>query len=630
MNIRETQFAALNMRSTSSAVFAGKVRPSINAAVQAISSGFAGVEVEADATGFIRSLSGTNGLFSQKFAGDAKTHAVNFLASSSVAQALDLSHVTLDQANPVVEAMPFGFRVLFNQTVKLADGTVLPVRGATVHITMDHDGKIFNVSSTLKHGRVLSIKGICSEAEAIALATTKFGQLVTKLSKTAGKKYAHDLKGAIKTCSHKVRLVASENDGRLDPVYEVTLSTCEPRQHVEFLVKAKTREVVHYQSKMHFSVSSQKQRTGLGRIAAKCFLSIPDPTKPLNQQIVDFYVENLPDSTVLANERYQMKVNEGGNWVPVKAKADGTFNFSPTGKDKDKFSAVVAFVALNLQSDINEKWGLKKQDRAIPVFVNDSTVQDNAYFDPENYEIHIGVGSGTKNGGLAEMIGFDLGVLWHENRHHQVYLQTPAHDLPGQEGGACNEATADVHGQLMMEYMFALMFTAITKKTLTVKDIVSDPRIIGMYAMPPHGIRSQRNTKTVADKDGEVHDDGEIVGGAMADALQGYVESADVNSGKISLIDQLANYGKTGQLLLALAPTRAVRFSDWRRCQITADQQLCAGVNRAVIEKAFDAHGITATAARGKGKGKGKGGKTTPRHPKAPKAPTNRKRRKTA
>jgi Zn-dependent metalloprotease len=625
MNIRESQFAALNSRSTSSAVFAGKVRPSINAAVQAISTGFAGVEVEADATGFIRSLSGANGLFSQKFPGDAKTHAINFLASGSVAQALDLTHVTLDQANPVVEAMPFGFRVLFNQTVTLKDGTVLPVRGATVHIAMDPDGKIFNVSSTLKHGRVLTLKGICSEAEAIALATAKFGRLVTKLAKTAGPQYAKDLRGAIKTCSHKVRLVASENNGRLDPVYEVTLSTCEPRQHMEFLVKAKTREVVYFQSKMHFSVSSQKQRTALGRIAAKCFLAIPDPNKPLNQQIVDFYVENLPDPTVLSNERYQMKVLEGGNWVPVKAKADGTFNFSPTGKDKDKFSAVVAFVALNLQSDINEGWGLKKQDRPIPVFVNDPSVQDNAYFDPENYEIHIGVGSGTKNGGLTEMIGFDLGVLWHENRHHEVFLQTPGHDLGGQEGGACNEATADVHGQLTMSYMFALMFSTITKQTLTLKDIQNDARIIGRYAMPPHGIRTQRNNKTVADKDGEVHDDGEIVGGAMADTLQAYAETSA--SGKVSLQDAIANYGKTGQLLLALMPTRAVRFTDWRRCQITADQQICAGANRAAIEKAFDARGITATAAapKGKGKGKGKGGKTHPKSPKSPRAPRRRK-----
>jgi Zn-dependent metalloprotease len=620
--IRETQFAALNQRHND-AVSTGKIRTEIKAAVQAISTSFAGVEVEADSRGFVRALSGTNGLFSLPFKGDAKAHAVSFLGTALVSQALDLPAVSLDMTNSVTEEMPFGFRVLFHQTVTTKDGTVLPVRGATVHIAMDADGKIFNVSSTLKHGRVISTTGICSEEEAIALAKAKFGRLVTKLSKTAGKEYARDLKGAIKTCSHKVRLVASENNGRLDPVYEVVLSTCEPRQHMEFLVKAKTREVVFYQSKMHFSVSSKSQQQALGRIPAKCFLAIPDPNKPLNQQVVDFYVENLPDPTVLANERYTMKVNEGGNWVPVKAKADGTFNFSPTGKDKDKFSAVVAFVALNLQSDINEGWGLKKQTRAIPVFVNDSSVQDNAYFDPENYEIHIGVGSGTKAGGLTEMIGFDLGVLWHENRHHQVYLQTPANDLPGQEGGACNEATADVHGQLMMEYMFGVMFGKITKKTLTVQDIVNDKRIIGMYAMPPNGIRTQRNTKTVADKDGEVHDDGEIVGGAMADALQGYVESADVASGKISLADQLANYGKAGQLLLALAPTRNVRFTDWRRCHITADQQLMAGANRAVIEKAFDAHGITATAPRKPKKGPSKGGHKT--HPKSPKSPRRRK-----
>jgi Zn-dependent metalloprotease len=625
-NIRENKFAALTQRHEVGAVSTGKIRPQIRTAVQALSSGLTGVEVEADAAGFVRALSGTNGLFSQPFNGDAKAHAIAFLGTANMLAALDLPKMNLDLTNGTAEAMPFGHRVLFQQTVTVAGGKVLPVRGATVHIEMDENGKIFNVSSTLKHGRVLSIKGIHTEKEAIAAAKTKFGRVVGKLSKTAGEKYAHDLRGAIKSCTSKCTLVASEFEGRLDPVYEVTLSTETPRQHMVFLVKAKNLEVVHYESKMHFSVSSKAQQTALGRIAAKCFLSIPDPNKPLNQQIVDFYVSDLPDPTVLANGRYRMLVNVGGNWVPVKAKADGTFNFSPTGKEKDLFSAVVAFVALNLQSDINEGWGLKKQTRAIPVYVNDASVQDNAYFDPENYEIHIGVGSGTASGGLTEMIGFDLGVLWHENRHHQVYLQTPANDLPGQEGGACNEATADVHGQLMMQYMFALMFTSITKKTLTLQDIQNDKRIIGAYAMPPNGIRSQRNTKTVADKDGEVHDDGEIVGGAMADALQGYAEGTTG-----TLQDRLVNYGKTGQLLLALAPTRAVRFTDWRRCQITADQQICAGANRAAIEKAFDAHGITASGATTpNGKGKGKGRKTHPKAPTTPRKPKNPRRRKAA
>jgi len=618
MSIREQQFAALHNHSEVAPLVQGKLKPVVKAAVQGISGSFP-VEMETDGRGFIRTLSGINGLFGQSFNGDALGHAVNFLATDLVTQALDLGTLTLDKSNAKVEEMPFGYRVLFPQTVTLKDGTILPVRGAPVHIAMDKDGKIFNVSSTMKHGRTLTLKGICTEEQALELAKAKFGQLVTKLSKTAGKEYARDLRGAIKHCSHKIRLVASENSGRLDPVYEVTLSTCEPRQIMEFLVKAKTGEVVHFESKMHFSVASKSQQTALGRIAAKCFLSIPDPKQPLNPQIVDYYVENLPDPTVLSNERYDMKVLENGQWVPVKAKADGTFNFSPTGKEKDKFSAVVAFIALNLQSEINEGWGLKKQDRAIPVFINDPSVRDNAYFDPENYEIHTGKGSGLKAGGLNEMIGFDLGVLWHENGHHEVFLQCPAHDLPGQEGGACNEgAAADVLGQMMMDYMFTIMFGKITNKTLTVQDIINDKRIIGRYALPPNGIRTQRNTKTIADKDGEVHDDGEIVGGAMADALQGYIETM----GSISLADQLANFGKAGKLLLALVPTRSVRFTDWRRCHITADQQLTGGANRAVIEKAYDAHGITAASATTTTKGKSKGkGRKAPSHPSTPRRP---------
>ena len=619
MTIREAQFAALTAPTHADPINVSRFRPGIKSAVNNLSTAFSGVEVSPDAQGFVRHLVGANGLSGAKFLGDAKAHAVAFLQTGNVTNTFDLASLDVDLVNGVASENAFGHQVMFKQFVTLRDGTKLPVRGANVNVSMDKDGKIFNVTSELKHGKVTSLRGAVSEIDAVAAAKAKFGRLVNQLSKTAGLGYAKALRAAIKTCSVKTTLVASEDKGKFDPCYEVVLGTDQPRQLIEFLVKAKTGEVVYWASKMHYSVSSKAQQAALGRIAAKAFLNIPDPNKPLNQQIVDTYVENLPDPKVLANERYKMLIEVGGNWIPVTAAADGTFNFSPTGKDKDKFSAVVAFIALNLQSDLNEKWGLKKQTRPIPVYVNDKSVQDNAYFDPENYEIHIGVGSGVKAGGLTEMIGFDLGVLWHENRHHEVFLQTPGHDMPGPQGGACNEATADVHGQMMMQYMFDIMFGKITKRTLTVADIVNDPRIIGLYAMPPQGIRTQRNTKTVADQQGEVHADGEIVGAAMADALQAYVEQPDVASGKISLGDQLENYGRAGQLLMTLLPTRSVRFTDWRRAHVTADQQLTNGANRAVIEKAFDAHGITATAAtqtkpkpKGKGKGtgsKGKGGK---------------------
>jgi Zn-dependent metalloprotease len=609
MTIREHQFAALT-NEVAPAPISGRFRPGIKSAVNLLSAVSGKIEVSPDAHGFVRHLTAQNSLFGGTYLGDAKAHAVAFISSANVQSTLALAKLDLDIEGGVASANPFGHQVSFHQYVKLPDGTKLPVRGATVQVSMDENGKIFNVASTLKHGRVMSMRNACSQNDAVKAARAKFNRLVGKLSKTAGPTYAAELKVAIKSATSRTDLVASEDAGKFDPCFEVTMSTAKPRQIIQFLVKASTGKVVHWESKIHYSVSSKAQQQALGRIAAKTFLNIPDPTKPLDQQIVDFYIDQLPDPKVLANDRYIMKMEVNGQWVPVTAGADGTFNFSPKGKDKDKFSAVVAFIALNLQSDINEGWGLKKQTRAIPVFVNDKSVTDNAYFDPENYEIHIGVGSGVANGGLTEMIGFDLGVLWHENRHHQVFLQTVAHDLPGSEGGACNEATADVHGQIVMEYMFDLMFGKLTKRTLTIKTILADPRIIGAYAVPGQGIRSQRNTKTVADKQGEVHADGEIVGGAMADALQGYCQHPDVAAGKLTLQAAIENYGRAGQLLLTLTPSRNVRFTDWRRCHITADQQLTGGTNRAAIEAAFDAHGIKATSAT-TGQTKKKGGSST-------------------
>jgi uncharacterized membrane protein YkoI len=621
MTIREEKFAALTATTQNAPINSKRFHPSIKSAVSNLGSILSGVEATPDAQGFVRHLTAANGLSGSKFLGDAKAHAVAFLNSGNVVNTFDLSKLDVDLNNGVARENAFGHQVMFQQSVTFSDGSKLPLRGGKLNVTMDKEGKIYNVTSELKHGRVMSKRGAITEAEAIEIAKAKFSRLAGQLSKANGKEYAKALRSAVKTCTAKVNLVASEDKGKIDAVYEVVLGTGQPRQLIEFLIKAKTGEIVYWASKLHYSVSSKAQQAALGRIAAKCLLKDPDPNKPINQQVVDYYVENLPDPKVLANERYKPLIEVNGQWVPVTAAADGTYNFSSTGKDRDKFCAVVAFIVLNLQSEINESWGLNKQTRAIPVYINDKSVQDNAYFDPENYEIHIGVGSGTDAGGLTEMIVFCIGVLLHENRHHEVYLQTPGKDMPGPQGGACNEATADVHGQLLIEYVFAIMFGKITGQNLTVADIVKDPRIIGLYAMPPHGIRNQRNTKTVADQQGEVHADGEIVGAAMADALQGYVEQPDVASGKISLADQLANYGRAGQLLMTLLPTRSVRFTDWRRCHITADQQLTGGVNRAVIEKAFDAHGITASSTaptKPKTKGKGKGGNR--------KAPGNRRR----
>src|SRR5262249_50766638 len=156
------------------------------------------------------------------------------------------------------------------------------------------------------------------------------------------------------------------------------------------------------------------------------------------------------------------------------------------------------------------------------------------------------VGTGLPNG-LTRYIAFDLGVTWHENGHHVVYLQTPGKDLPGSEGGGIHESIGDVLGDLLMDFWFRLKFADKLGVKLTVADVEADRRVIGKYAMPPDGIRIQKNkNRTPQDKTGEPHDDGLISGGAKADLLVAMVgNAADVESG-------LANFGKLTLAALAL------------------------------------------------------------------------------
>jgi hypothetical protein len=164
--------------------------------------------------------------------------------------------------------------------------------------------------------------------------------------------------------------------------------------------------------------------------------------------------------------------------------------------------------------------------------------------------------------------------------------------------------------QLIMQYWFALTFASAGSQALTVAEIKADKRIIGLYALPPNGIRIQRNTKTVRDKTGEVHDDGEISGAATADILEAFL-TGDASADAAKLKAQLELYVKTYLLALALVPPSKVTFRDMRRAFVSADGQLSAGANKAVIEKGFNDHGITAgtTPVAGNTGGSGKTGK---------------------
>lgn len=594
--------------------------------------------------GDVRWLTSPTGLYNAPFAGDPVAHARACIETAAVRKVLGLDRITV--VFDIIEEVAGSHRVKFRQEVKLSDRTdPLHVFGGFVIVTVASDGRISSISSTLRQGRKTPKLGrILSEADAVAKAKEKLAEVMAKekvvldeattlLGKLRGAKRLDRAiarvttnLGQILTETRVSQVVAEmrpfaegadaevtlgvnpyqdpggEKLTMLDPIYKVVLSVGEPRKLMLFYVKAKTGEVVYTHNLLHFAIdaiseaaaSAQDPSSGSGTntgsgattsgVKVKSFLRIPDPNVDLLKQAHDATIDSLPDKTVLKNDL--VVVYMGGTKKEVKAKADGTFNYNPGDPE---FAAVVTFFALDHFLRLMIKLGLKKPSGPIPVYVHDSKVRDNAYFDPQIIEIRIGVGSGLRRGGLNVNIAFDMGVTWHETGHYIVFLQTPGQDLPGGEGGAMHESSGDVLGNLLMNFLFRLWFAKALGQTFTVTELLADRCVIGEYALPPDGIRIQKNSKkTPKDKTGEVHDDGLISGGAHRDLLVAMASAPGVD-----LETGLLNFARLYLKALSLVPAHKVTFKDMLRALITADQDLFKGVNRSTIEKAHADHGIT-------------------------------------
>jgi hypothetical protein len=547
------------------------------------------VEVDFNDVGEVRAISGA-GLFADTFSGNAVDYATKFINAPETKKALGLRYATL-VAGESNEYEAFT-RVEFRQVANIKGmASAIPVRGGYVHVFIDKGGNIIQVNSSVRHGiKPATLGKIITQEKAIELAKAKLGA---------------------KNCeAPKCTLVLSSHEGRMDAIYEVLLSSSEPTRLMLFLVKAKSGEVVYVENKLHFSQRRQpKSGTNpvlLAGIAANSFLRIPDydPKQPITKQVSKAIIEGteLKNPKLLANDRYTMKVQDGKDWVVVGANAKGTYEFDPLSKDKvevSKFSATVAFLWLNTQDATLESWGAVKVPHAIPVFIDDASVSDNAYFDPQGWEIHDGVGSGVASGGLTEHISWDPGVNLHENTHKRNAAEAPGKDLPGPQGMAAGEATADVYGDLLFDLWMRFKGGATLGHTLTVKDIVESTGIIGKYCMPPSGIRTQDNTaKFPGDIHNEEHEDGLIIGGAYFDLMRAMAGVAGAN-----VEDVLRNNGKIYLNGTRLLPAHKVIFTDYLRAYLTVDKTMFGGAYKDLIIKAFGDHGIklgTVTPAKRK------------------------------
>jgi len=344
------------------------------------------------------------------------------------------------------------------------------------------------------------------------------------------------------------------------------------------IILANTDKTINEFSK-RISHLSHKQTSG---IQANALLLTPDPNLPISNQISKTLIHNLPDNRVLKNAYFEMFMGLDARRALIKD--DNTYCYSP--KDPE-FAAVSVFLSLQKQIELYLSLGLKPPKQPMFVVINDPLELDNAYFDPERYEIHIGTGSGVKHRGLTKHIAFDLSVANHEFGHAVVSLQAPGGYLFGKLGLAMNEAIGDVLGALVMDYLDRIWYAKQLGRSFDASDLKNDSRIIGKYALPPFGIRKQKNSKKwPEDVVGEPHADGLIIGGALADLLVAIATDGAM------LEEQIKLFVKMTLMALTFLPSHKVTFTDMLRALITADKEICSGKYRPVIEQCFAYHGI--------------------------------------
>jgi hypothetical protein len=625
-----------------SSAAAPKLARAVSAAIHRLSDLAPGhVEQEFNQTGFVRYLTADgDGLFYIPYAGTPLAYARSFLTQPDTIAALGLSKAALVDGK--VDKFPFGTRVQFAQVLKLADhAEPLPVRGGFVHVLVDNAGRLIQVESSVRQGRVpQKIGKIISQDEAVALALKAHGTEDSQVRgvrlvmsshectqhKKSTRRPALKMDPTYEVVVHSAgvapTLVEKVIDGEL--TYEVTDKGIRPSVK-EYLIDGRTGKVICVGEKLRFSQVSRDQKVAQ-EPACRYFPKTPDPKIQISQQLIDYTIAQLPDPTRLENSRLTMLVQKNGRWDVAKAKPDGTFNYSTNDPE---FDAVHAFVAINEQLNEFEKWGMPAGKLSnIHIYSRDRSVVDNAYFDPgaSPYEAHIGVGSGPPNG-LRKNIGWDIMVIIHEvDGHGLITVLTPGNDLPGPEGSDMHEGLAD-WAAIVREYYNRAKFAKQIGASFGVADVQADGRVIGPYTIDG-GIRTQRNTKkTPQDKTGEPHSDGEIVGAAAADLLEALIVKEN------DVIKGCEAASRLHIAALALVPAHKVEYRDFLRALITADQTLNQSAHRALIEKAFSDHGIklASQAPRKRknpkqGPGKRKNPKKGPSKPKSPKkGPSKRK-----
>lgn len=535
-------------------------------AVMRIQARVAGSEADFHDDSYPRTLSTSNrrGLLNTRTlsqSGSIAKHARKLVDQRDIVEAFDLHKVEL-RLDSVNKQNDGSYRVDFKQVLSVDAGgskRSFRVRKGNVQVYLSKHGRIDQITSTVKHAEPpQSLATLIGEAAAVAAAMKDHG--------------------AVALCKC-VELSFSLHEGKFNPVYDVVLDSRKPKKVYTYIVDAVSGKVVHAESKLHIFRPGSVQGINVSTL-----LNVPDNDKPISEQAHDMVMKwvDPKNPRILGNDRYKVVI--GANDEPVEANAQGNFKFAP---GTSQFRAVANFFAVMFETELLESSGAKVAEQYL-LSVDNPDVTDNAYCDYINRTIKIGVGSGLESGGLNKNLSYDIGVVQHEAGHKFAGDEVPGGDLGGTNGAAINEGSCGDGSYLVSNFLMRLLFAKELGHELTKDEIKNDGLVIGSYAIPKTGIRTQKNDKQAGkDEEGEEHADGLICGSATAELLQ-----ALATDPKTSIESGLRLYARIYIEALHRMPKGGSTFADLLRAFINADQKLSKGANRKSIEKCFARHSI--------------------------------------
>jgi len=202
-----------------------------------------------------------------------------------------------------------------------------------------------------------------------------------------------------------------------------------------------------------------------------------------------------------------------GSWANVtnskKGKNAGAFSsslaFAYTRSDT-RFEQVNSYYALDRVQTYIQGLGFADVNHEAQDLSINTTTQDNSWYTPSQDTITVGTG------GVDD--GEDQEVVWHEYGHAVQDDQVPGFGS-GSDAGAIGEGFGD--------YLAATMSQGSSADTATTPwACVMDWDSTSYTSTTPHCIRRLDTTKTVANRTGEVHADGEIWSHALWDVNKAF------------------------------------------------------------------------------------------------------------